>query len=87
MSTRVSLIYAGWLPQDGTFDSELAAGLEVERNLLGHNTVAHRTGADHSQTLADTGVGSSGRLCGSQVVMTASPDLAHVSGLCVMAAV
>ena len=37
MSTRVSLIYAGWLPQDGTFDSELAAGLEIERNLLGHN--------------------------------------------------
>jgi hypothetical protein len=33
----------------------LAAGLEVERNLLGHNTVAHRTGAGHSQTLADTG--------------------------------
>ena len=24
----VSLIYAGWLPQDGTFDSELAAGQE-----------------------------------------------------------
>lgn len=54
VSTRVSLICAGWLPQDGTFDLELAAGLEVERNLLGHNMVAHRTRAGHSQTLADT---------------------------------
>ena len=58
LSTRVSLIFAGWLPQDGTFDSELAAGLEIERNLLGHNMVAHRTGAGHSQTLADTGGGA-----------------------------
>ena len=66
-----SLIYAGWLPQDGTFDSELAAGLEVERNLLWHNMVAHRTGAGHSQTLADTWRFIR-TLCGSQVVMTAS---------------
>lgn len=49
----VGLIYAGWVPQDGTFESELAAGLEIERNRLQDNTVAHRTGAGHSQTLAD----------------------------------
>ena len=50
----VSLIYAGWLPQDGTFESELAAGLEIERDLLRCNVIAHSTDADHSQTLAET---------------------------------
>jgi hypothetical protein len=27
--TRVSLIFAGWIPQDGTFESERIAGLEI----------------------------------------------------------
>lgn len=59
-----SLKCAGWLPQDRTFESELAAGLEIERNVLGHNMVAHRTDAGHSQTLADTTAGLSGQLWG-----------------------
>ena len=50
----VSLKCAGWLPQDGTFESELAAGLEIERDLLRCNGIAHSTDADHSKTLADT---------------------------------
>jgi hypothetical protein len=49
-----SLICAGWLPQDRTFESELTAGLEVERDPLQDNVIAHRTDAGHSQTLADT---------------------------------
>jgi hypothetical protein len=35
-----SLIYAGWLPQDGTFDSERTAGLENERNQLHCSVIA-----------------------------------------------
>jgi len=50
----VSLKCAGWLPQDGTFESELAAGLEIERDPLRCNGIAHSTDADHSKTLADT---------------------------------
>ena len=49
-----SLICAGWLPQDRTFESELTAGLEIERDLLQGNVIAHRTDAGHSETLADT---------------------------------
>jgi len=29
-----SLICAGWLPQDGTFESEWIAGLEIERKQI-----------------------------------------------------
>ena len=54
VSTRVTLICAGWLPQDGTFESEWTAGLEIERNQLRGNMIAHRIAAGHSQTLADT---------------------------------
>lgn len=32
VSTRVSLICAGWLPQDGTFESEWLAVSNLERN-------------------------------------------------------
>lgn len=32
LSTRVSLICAGWLPQDGTFESEGGRLSRVERN-------------------------------------------------------
>lgn len=53
MRRVVSLIYAGWLPQDGTFESELAAGLEIERNHLQCKVIAHRTDAGHSKTLTD----------------------------------
>ena len=57
VSTRVSLTCAGWLPQDGTFESEWAAGLEIERDLLRCNMIAHSRIAGHSQTLAATEVG------------------------------
>jgi hypothetical protein len=52
VSTRVSLKYAGWLPQDGTFESEWTAGLEIERHQLRDNMIAHSRIAGHSQTLA-----------------------------------
>ncbi len=52
VSTRVSLTCAGWLPQDGTFESEWAAGLEIERDQLRCNMIAHSRVAGHSQTLA-----------------------------------
>lgn len=48
--TRVSLIFAGWIPQDGTFESERIAGLEIERNQLQCNMISHKTSADHSQS-------------------------------------
>ena len=64
VSTRVSLIFAGWLPQDGTFGSEWIAGLEIECYQLRCNVIAHRTDAGHSQTLAETSVDSSGHLRG-----------------------
>ena len=48
----VSLICAGWVPQDGTFESERAAGLEIERDRLQGNVIAHSPVAGHSQTLA-----------------------------------
>jgi hypothetical protein len=68
-----SLIYAGWLPQDGTFESELAAGLEIERDLLRCNVIAHSTDADHSQTLAETfAVHLDGCGCCAQSGMTAN---------------
>ena len=41
------LVYAGpWVRS-----RSWAAGLEVERDLLRGNVIAHRTGADHSETL------------------------------------
>ena len=49
-----TLICAGWLPQDGTFESELAAGLEIERDPLRCNVITHSTDADHSKTLTGT---------------------------------
>ena len=52
LSTRVSLKCAGWLPQDGTFESELAGGSRLERNPLLDRVVAHRFTAGHSRTLA-----------------------------------
>ena len=52
MSTRVSLKCAGWLPQDGTFETELASGSSVERNQLSGNAIAHSAFAGHSRTLA-----------------------------------
>ena len=52
MSRRVSLRCAGWLPPDGTFESEWAAGLEIERDQLRCNMIAHSRDAGHSQTLA-----------------------------------
>jgi hypothetical protein len=48
-----SLICAGWLPQDRTFESRLTAGLEIEHDLLQGNVIAHRTDAGHSETLAE----------------------------------
>jgi hypothetical protein len=41
VSTRVSLICAGWLPLDGAFESELTAGLDIERDRLWDNVIAH----------------------------------------------
>jgi hypothetical protein len=52
VSTRVSLKCAGWLPQDGTFESELASGSRVERHQLWDNVIAHSRIAGHSRTLA-----------------------------------
>jgi hypothetical protein len=49
-----SLIFVGWLPQDGTFESEWAACLKDERYQLSGNMIAHRSHAGHSQTLAAT---------------------------------
>ena len=40
----------------------MAAGLEIERDHLGDNVITHSTGAGHSEALADTVAGSSGRL-------------------------
>jgi hypothetical protein len=54
LSTRVSLICAGWLPQDGTFESELAAGSKAERDRLQDNVIAHSPYAGHSKTLTET---------------------------------
>lgn len=54
VSTRVSLIYAGWLPQDGTFESEWDRVSSVERDRLWCNMIAHSGDAGHSKTLADT---------------------------------
>src|ERR1700730_1219088 len=53
VSTRVSLICAGWLPQDGTLKTELTSGSSLERNLLHDKQIAHSGGADNSKTLAD----------------------------------
>jgi hypothetical protein len=65
VSTRVILICADWLPQDGTFESEWAAGLEIERDQLWCNMITHSRVAGHSQTLAAASeVGSSGQLWG-----------------------
>src|SRR3974377_997435 len=50
VSTRVSLICAGWLPQDGTFESEWLAVSNTERNHLCCRAIAHRSGADPSNT-------------------------------------
>jgi hypothetical protein len=52
VSTRISLKCAGWLPQDGTFESELASGSRVERHPLYDNVIAHSQIAGHSRTLA-----------------------------------
>ena len=52
VSTRVSLKCAGWLPQDGTFESELASGSNVECDPLCDNGIAHSCIAGHSRTLA-----------------------------------
>jgi len=52
VSTRVSLKCAGWLPQDGAFESELAGGSRTERHHLWHNVIAHSRIAGHSRTLA-----------------------------------
>jgi hypothetical protein len=62
----VSLICAGWVPQDGTFESEWAAGLEIERGQLQGNVIAYSRDAGHSQTLAAAtkGAMSSGQLWG-----------------------
>ena len=48
----VNLICAGWLPQDGTFESEWCACLDIERDRLHGNVIAHSSVASHSQTLA-----------------------------------
>lgn len=48
----VSLKCAGWLPQDGTFESELASGSRVERDQLCRSVIAHSFLAGHSRTLA-----------------------------------
>jgi hypothetical protein len=52
VSTRVSLICADWLPQDGTFESERLAGSSGERNRLCCKRIAHSSVAGHSKTLA-----------------------------------
>jgi hypothetical protein len=65
LSAGVGLIFPGWLPQDGTSESERASklgnyvtadsgplGLETERNQLHCNMIAHKSSAGHSQTLA-----------------------------------
>ena len=63
VSTRVSFKFAGWLPQVETFESERTAGLEIERNQLHCNVIAHKSSAGHSQTLAAiTELISSGQL-------------------------
>jgi len=72
MSTRVSLKCAGWLPQDRGFESELAAGLEIERDHLQDKVIAHRTDAGHSQTLADTFAAHLDICGGAQSGMTAN---------------
>jgi len=59
VSTRVSLICAGWLPQDGTFESEWLAVSNTERNHLCCRSIAHSSVADHSKTLADLSADSS----------------------------
>lgn len=46
-----TLIYAGWLPQDGLFRLEWIASLEVERDPNAQLRIAHRRLAGHSQTL------------------------------------
>ena len=63
-----SLICAGWLPQDGTFESEWAACLKDERHQLSSNVIAHRSHAGHSQTLAVTTEVSHPDSCGVLVV-------------------
>lgn len=50
VSTRVSLICTGWLPQDGTFESEWFACPEIKRDQLQDNVIAHSRFAGHSQT-------------------------------------
>ena len=40
----------------------VAAGLEIERDHLGDNVISRSPGAGHSEALADTVAGSSGRL-------------------------
>jgi hypothetical protein len=54
VSTRVSLICAGWLPQDGTSSRSWPAGLAASVVTLWGNVIAHSRGAGHSKTLADT---------------------------------
>src|SRR5215208_6925804 len=49
-----SLKCAGCLPQDRGFESELTACLGSSVNTLRGNEFAHRTDADHPETLADT---------------------------------
>jgi hypothetical protein len=62
VSTLVKSL-AGWLAQDGTFESELTVGSDIERNQLGSSMIAHRRDAGHSQTLAEaTELISSGHL-------------------------
>ncbi len=80
MSTRVSLKCAGWLPQDGTFESELASGSRVERHPLCDNVIAHSPVAGHSGTLADPRGCSSGQLWVGQSGMTAGDQHQPVLG-------
>jgi hypothetical protein len=52
VSTHVSSMCAGWLPQDGLSD-RLS---RIERDQLQGNVIAHGRDAGHSQTLAAAGV-------------------------------
>jgi predicted short-subunit dehydrogenase-like oxidoreductase (DUF2520 family) len=67
--TRVSLIYAGWLPQDGDFRIAVDRLSRIERNQLRCNMIAHRSDAGNCQTLADTNGFSSRHLWGCSVVV------------------
>ena len=71
-----SLIYAGWLPQDGTFESELAAGSKAECDLLQDNVITHSPYAGHSKTLADA---HCTHLDGFGVVSPAQPPVTNTS--------